>query len=122
MTRFGYWRDPLCLVSSGLYVANRWVVKPHVASPFFHGQFDDLLLIPCALPLVLWLQRRLRLRLHDRSPTGKEILFHLVVWTILFEVLGPHLMRVTGDPRDAVAYAAGAAVAWLWWRHRVAEA
>lgn len=74
-----------------------------------------MLLIPCALPLVLWLQRKLGLRNHDGPPTVSEIAFHLVVWSILFEVIGPHIMRVTGDPLDVLAYVVGGVAAGLWW-------
>ena len=118
MKRFGYWRDPLCLAACAFYAVNRWLVKPHVHSPFLRGQFNDCLLIPCALPLVLWLQRQLGLRSHDEYPLPGEILFHLVIWSVLCEVIGPHLMRVTGDVRDVAAYTCGALVAWLWWRSR----
>lgn len=115
MRRFGYWRDRLFLLGCALYALNRWGVRPHVHSPFLHGQFNDGLLIPCALPLVLWLQRGLRLRGHDEYPSAGEIGFHLVVWSVLFEVIGPHIMRVTGDPLDVVAYAVGGVLAGVWW-------
>ena len=116
MKRFGYWRDPLFLTTCVFYVLNRWLLKSHIHSAFLHGQFNDCLLIPCALPLVLWLQRRLGLRLHDNFPSSGEIVFHLVVWSVLCEMIGPHLMRVTGDVRDVVAYAIGGFLAWCWWR------
>ena len=122
MKTFGYWRDPLFLTTCALYAANRWLVKPHVHSPFLRGQFNDCLLIPCALPLVLWLQRQFGLRGHDEAPSGGEILFHLVIWSVLFEVIGPHLMRVTGDVWDVVAYSAGGVIAWRWWRWRAQAA
>ncbi len=115
MSGFRYWRDPLCLACCGLYALNRWGLKPRVHSEFLHSHFNDVLLIPCALPGVLWLQRRLGLREHDRAPAASEILFHLIVWSILFEWVGPHLMRVVGDVRDVAAYAVGAVAAWLWW-------
>lgn len=115
MKRFAYWRDPLFLAACVLYALNRWLVKPHVHSPFLHGQFNDCLLIPCALPLILWLQRQLGLRAQDDFPSAGEIGFHLVVWSVLFEFIGPHLMRVTGDVRDVVAYAIGSFIAWCWW-------
>ena len=113
--RFAYWLDPLCLICCGFYALNRWIVKPRVHSAFLRGQFDDMLLIPCALPLVLWLQRKLRLRNHDLPPTPAEIFFHLLVWSVLFEVIGPHIMRVTGDPLDVLAYVVGGIAAGLWW-------
>jgi len=112
---FRYWRDPLCLSCCALYALNRWAVKPHVHSPFVRGHFNDLLLIPCALPFLLWLQRRLGLRPHDQPPTVGEIAFHLVIWSVLFEVIGPQLLRVTGDAFDVLAYVFGGVFAGVWW-------
>jgi len=114
--RFAYWCDPLFLACCSFYVVNRWLVKPHVHSHFLRGQFNDCLLIPCALPLVLWAQRRLGLRRHDEFPSVGEICFHLVIWSVLCEVVGPHVMRVTGDVWDVVAYTVGGIAAWFWWR------
>lgn len=116
MKRFGYWRDPLFLLACTLYALNRWAIKPHVHSPFLHGQFNDLLLIPCALPLVLWLQRRMGVREYDAPPKPGEIMFHVAVWSVLFEVIGPHWMHVTGDLLDVVAYVIGGIGAGVWWR------
>ena len=76
-----------------------------------------MLLIPCALPVALWLQRRLGLREHDRPPSNAEIALHLLVWSVLFEVIGPHIMRTTGDPLDVLAYIVGGIAAAFWW-HR----
>lgn len=121
MSRFGYLRDRLFLLCCALYSLNRWLIKPHVHSAFFRNHFNDLLLIPCALPPVLLAQRRLGLRANDGMPTSVEIALHLVVWSILFEVAGPHIFRwAVGDPRDVLAYAAGGVLAGLWWwRHRL---
>jgi len=119
MRRFRYAADPLFLCGCGAYALNRWVLKPNVASTFLHGYFNDLLLIPCALPLALWMQRRLGLRKHDNIPDGGEVLFHLAIWCVLFELIGPHLIRhTTGDPLDMLAYAIGALLSWAWWRRR----
>jgi hypothetical protein len=116
--RFRYLADGLFLVSCSLYALNRWIVKPRVHSLFLRSHFDDLLLIPCALPPLLLMQRRLRLRTNDDIPAMGEIGLYLVVWSILFEIIGPHIMRhVTGDPWDIVSYACGAVLAGLWW-HR----
>jgi hypothetical protein len=116
--QFGYLRDGLFMVTCSLYAMNRWAIKPQVLSSFLRGHFNDLLLIPCALPPLLLLQRWLRLRRHDQTPTVGEIALYLTVWSILFEVIGPHIMRgVTGDPWDVVDYIVGGIVAGLWW-HR----
>lgn len=120
MKTFRYWRDGLFLLSCLLYAINRWGVSPHTHSAFLSGHFNDLLLIPCALPLLLLFQRRLGLRTHDRMPTAWEVTLYLAVWSLLFEVIGPHVIRrATGDPWDVVAYVFGGIVATLWW-HRPA--
>ena len=119
LSSFRYLRDGLFIVTCSLYAVNRWIVKPRVHSAFLHDHFNDLLLIPCALPPLLLLQRWLRLRLHDQPPSSGEITLYLVVWSILFEVIGPHIMPgAVGDPWDVVAYVAGGVFAGIWWHRR----
>jgi hypothetical protein len=114
---FAYLRDPLFLICCTLYALNRWAIKPVLHIPFLQFWFNDLLLIPCALPLVLWIQRRLHLRQHDFAPSFIEVAFHLLVWSVLFEIIGPHwFRRATGDSLDIVAYVVGGAVALVWWQ------
>ena len=121
MKRFRYLTDPLFLVSCFLYALNRWVLKPHLAYAFLHNHFNDVLLIPCALPPLLLMQRSLKLRSHDRFPEFGEIALYFAVWSVLFEVIGPRLMPWTvGDPWDVAAYAAGGVLAGLWWHAPVA--
>jgi hypothetical protein len=99
-----------------LYAVNRWLIKPQVESPLFDNWFNDALLIPCALPIVLRAHRWLGLRGHDLPPTSGEILTHLLGWTALFELVGPCIVRhATGDPADVMAYTIGAVVAWCSW-------
>ena len=118
MRRFLYCRDPLFLTGCAAYALNRWAIKPHVHNVFLHGYFNDCWLMPCALPPILWLHRRLGLRSNDDEPSVGEIFLHLVFWSALFEWIGPKFMPgTTGDPWDVVAYAAGAILAGLWW-HR----
>jgi hypothetical protein len=113
---FYYWRDPLFVGGCALYALNRWALKPLVAVPFFHNWFSDLLLIPCALPPLLWLQGRFRLRLADGKPSWQEISFHLVIWCLLFEVAGPFMFsHAVGDWRDIIAYVGGGLLAGWWW-------
>lgn len=119
MKAFRYGRDPLCLVAIGLYGLNRWGLKPHLESVFLHDHFNDVLLIPAALPLVLWVQRKLGWRNHDLAPDAGEIALHLIVWSLIAEVAGPYLFdHATGDWRDMAAYTFGAVVAGLWWNCR----
>jgi len=116
LRRFGYLRDGLFLVAGTLYVVNRWVIRPLAPEGFFAWWFNDLLLIPGAMPVLLWLERRTGLRQTDAPPTAGEIIFVLVLWSLLFEVLAPRFLnRATGDWRDVAAYAVGALIAGLWW-------
>lgn len=111
--------DPFWLVCCALYAVNRWGVKPHFPGSFFHCWMDDLLLIPCALPLMLQMHRSLGLRAHGGPPSGVEILAHLAGWSVLFEFAGPRYLGLgTADPLDVVVYAAGAVLAAVYWRHR----
>lgn len=116
VTTFRYLHDPLFLAALSAYALNRGLLQPLSASPFLHGYFDDLLLIPAALPVMLWLQRRHGWRLHDRAPTWNEMGMHLIVWSLICECIGPRwLHRGTADMWDVAAYAFGGAVACLWW-------
>lgn len=116
MKNFGYLRDPLCLAALLAYAVNRGLLIPMVPSGFLHGSFNDLLLIPAALPPVLWIQRRLGWRIHDRPPTPMEIFGHWAVWSLVCERLAPLILtRAVADFQDVVAYAIGALLAGLWW-------
>lgn len=119
MPRFHYWRDPLFLTAYMAYGINRCLIKPHSLPGFMMFHFNDLWLIPCALPPVLWLHRRLGLRAQDAPPQPLEIAGHLVFWSLLFEWIIPKLTYSSGDPADVAAYTAGAVFAGFWWhRHR----
>jgi hypothetical protein len=116
MSRFGYLRDRLFLAAVAGYTLNRWLLKPLFPSPFLHGHFNDLLLIPAALPVVLWLQRIFGLREHDLTPSWAEMIFHLAVWSLICEFIGPYwLHHGTADLWDVVDYAVGGIAACLWW-------
>lgn len=116
MNPFGYLRDPLFLVATMSYALNRWLLKPLLPSPFLHGYFADLLLVPAALPVVLWMQRLVGLREHDLAPSWMEMGLHLAVWSVICEFIGPcWLHHGTADVGDVAAYAAGGVVACLWW-------
>lgn len=116
MKRFRYGCDPLCLVACAAYLVGRLIVQHHTTGGFWHNQFTDLLLIPAALPLMLWFQRRLGLRPDDARPSWREIGLHLAVWSVAAELIAPFLFHsATADWRDVVAYGAGAVLAGGWW-------
>jgi hypothetical protein len=126
MNRFGYLQDRLFAVSLTVYAVNRLVIRPHLAGyfhahlnwawPFLHSHLDDLLLMPAALPVVLWLQRMLGLRKHDRPPGWGEMLAHLAVWSVMCKIIGPLYLHLgVADPWDVLFFTAGGITACLWW-------
>ena len=122
--KFQYLRDRTFHAGWLLYGGNRWLLKPHLpaSETFFRGHFNDLLLIPCVLPPLLLLHRKLALRASDAPPGAREIALHLLVWSIYFELLGPLLLRsATGDLRDVLAYSTGGLVCWAIWNRPPAK-
>lgn len=126
--RFRYLADPLCLTAIGLYWVNREWIKPSAWGHhgFAHDYLNDVLLIPIFLPLVLIIHRWLGMRTHDRPPSALEVTSHVTIWSVLFLVIFPlheWLYRhSTADPFNAIAFAAGGAMAWLFWNRRTADA
>ena len=117
MSRFRYALDPVCLAACAAYAANRWLVPWEVKGVFLRDYFNDTLLIPAALPLILWVHQKLKWRQSETRPTWAEILLHWAVWSVAAELVAPHFFaRATGDVRDVVAYAGGAIVAGLIWQ------
>lgn len=93
------------------------MLKPQFESEFLRFWFNDLLLAPCAIPVVLWMFRALRLRDEDGAPSMLELVWILVVWSLLFEWIGPRFIsHTTGDWRDVVMYWIGGTGAWFFWR------
>jgi len=122
MRTFRYCRDPLFLTCVVTYTINRWLVKPHVAATFPREHLNDLICLPFWIPIMLFLQRRLGLRRHDRPPLAFEILIPLILWSWMFELWlpGNALGRgwCTSDPWDVACYSVGAFAAacfWRWW-------
>ncbi len=106
-------------MGTAAYALNRWYLKPHFRSSFLHSYFNDLWLIPCALPLVLYLHWRMGIRT-EAPPSFLEVLGHLALWSALFEWWGPHLWAgATGDVRDVYCYAIGALLGWVWWNRKL---
>jgi len=132
MTRFGYLHDRLFWFASAAYALNRLILKSHLGAlrhshldfvwSFFHSHFDDLLLIPAALPVVLWVQRLLGLRKHDGPPTWREVWPHLLIWSVMCKFVGPYWLHIgTPDPWDIAFFAAGGLAAFAWWNHAVRQ-
>jgi len=118
--RFHFFGDPICLASMIIYAVNRWYLKPHhIGGAFTQGYVNDLLCLPLFLPVILGVQRVIRLRKHDAPPRMWEVVQHAIIFSLLFEVILPRYPRqfhTTADPWDAVAYLVGGVAAWISWR------
>ena len=113
-----FYRDPVFWYSLGIYVLNRLVLKPFMGADaaFFHGHLNDVFLIPCGLPPMLYFYQCLGLRMSKSGPTWREISLHLLFWSIFFEWLGPQIFhRGTADWMDVASYTIGALGAGLFW-------
>jgi hypothetical protein len=117
---FRYFADPICIAALIIYPINRWVLKPYGLSGAFGTCYlNDLLCLPLFLPMILYVQRRIGLRLHDGPPRMWEILQHWAIFSVLFEAIlprYPRYFRSVADPVDVVAYLAGGITAWLCWQ------
>lgn len=95
--------------------------KPLAGNPnsFFYCYWNDLWFMPCALPMILFVQRKIGSRSGDAYPSCWEVTMNLVVWSIVVEVVGPvFLRRGTCDWRDVVMYGIGGLCGWVYWNRK----
>ena len=117
--KFGYLADKTFLAACLIYGANRFWGKPLLGAslPFLRNHLDDCLLIPAALPPLLFVFRKLGLRCHDCPPRAREVAEWTLLWSIVFEWVFPRfLQRGTADWWDVLSYLTGALVSWLLWQ------
>ncbi len=102
-----------------LYVLNTLVFRGAWGGQFtfLRAHLNDFLLVPLAIPLLFEFFTLVKLRSIEGPPELSEFLPILIIWSLLFEVLGPTLLGLGyGDVLDVVSYFAGAAVSLLVWR------
>ncbi|MBD3375473.1 hypothetical protein GF406_10595 [candidate division KSB1 bacterium] len=108
-------RDPLFIGSwllyFGLAVAQQWLSVP----PWIAAYGRDVLLVPCVLPLLITALTRMKIRVPS-PPTIIEILLSVLIWSIMFELLGPEFFpHAVADVFDILAYCAGGIIAGFYW-------
>jgi len=116
---FAYLADKTFLAACALYAANRFWGKPLLGDSlhFLRNHLDDCLLIPAALPPLLYVFRKLGLRRDDLPPSLREVAKWTLLWSIAFEWAFPlFLHKGVADWRDVLAYATGGLVSWMLWR------
>jgi len=117
--RFRYLRDPLFLASVAVYFVNRLILKEIWETGFVHEHLNDLFCIPFWVPIMLRIERLLRLRRDDGPPEPTEVIVPLLLWSWLFEIALPNTELLgsycTADYRDVLYYSAGAFGAAIFW-------
>lgn len=82
-----------------------------------------MICVPFWLPIVLFITRAVRLRSHDNPPDFYEISFYLLMWSFVFEHVGPsygrYLNYPVADPWDIFYYAIGAVIGGIYWNVEV---
>ncbi len=112
-------KNPLFMISLTAYCLNSFFLKYcSVDNHLLKFYFNDLLLVPCALPPILCLISIAGFRDSDKPPSCIEVLICLCTWSIAFEVVGPLVsLKSTADPFDVAAYWLGGAVSWSLWHY-----
>lgn len=117
---YKFLKDKLFIISVILYLINSLTIRMGINNNYFmRNYFNDLLLIPVALPIVLYLIKLFKFR-NDNYPSFSEIFICLIVWSIMFEFVGPKIMnKGTADIYDVLAYSVGAIISYAIWRIQV---
>jgi hypothetical protein len=99
------------LLYFGLYFAQQFLSVP----TWLISYGRDLLLVPCVLPIIVTGLIRLKIRTSS-PPATVEILLALLIWSIMFELLGPKIFdHAVSDGFDILAYCAGGIISALYW-------
>ena len=111
---FYYLYKPLFIFSTLLYLVNRFCLKVFFnQTSFITNYFNDLLLTPVLLPIILTVGIIFKQRYWVFKPSLAEILFWVIIFSIFFEVITPCFNpRSTGDYMDAICYLSGGLVYW----------
>ena len=109
-------KDPFWGISIACYIIHRFwqVLSPD--SGWMDRHWNDLWMLPCALPLILSLYGALGMRAHALRVTGGEILWHGLLWGFMAEFIGPLLFdHAVSDLWDLLAYALGGFLMFFRW-------
>ncbi len=116
MLNYCFWKDKLFLISSLIYFFNTYYLKHLIKVDFFQNYLNDILLIPCALPPLIYLYVKLKLRNQKSFPTTLEVFSFFIFSSFVFECLGPkYLNKGVADYFDILAYAIGGIISNYFW-------
>ncbi len=117
---FLYLKDPLFLCSFVLYFLNRYGFERFLEIDFFSSYVNDLICIPFWVPIMLYIQQKIGLRVDNSPPKYYEIIIPVITWSWIFEVFLPRNPVIgdlaIADPYDIICYCLGGLIAGIIWR------
>jgi len=119
-SKFSYLADPIFISCLFLYAINKFlIIRFDYLNILFLCYFNDILLVPCCLPPLLFVMHKIKLRRNHLPPTIIEVIIPLVIWTISFEIIAPLCFRKgTSDIGDIFAYWLGGFFCWFVWNYK----
>lgn len=119
--RYKFLLDPIFLISILLYSINKSLL---IFTSYLNkislltGYFNDLLLIPCVLPLLIFIINKLGFRSYKYSPQTSEVIITISIVVIICEFIGPFiLIKGTYDLVDILAYSLGGLISLILWKY-----
>jgi len=113
-------KDRIFIGSLLLYLMNRLLTYVFgFSNTLLSSYFNDFLLVPCCVPLLLFLIERCGFRKVYVPPRLIEVVIPLVIWSIAFEIVGPlYFKKGVSDFFDILAYWIGGALSWYLWNRK----
>ncbi len=110
------WLEPFWIFSLACYAVHRWWQWASPSPGWMSNHWNDIWMLPCAVPLVTRMYAALNLRASTAPPSLSEIVWLGLLWSVMAECLAPlWFTRSTGDPLDVLAYGLGGFMLWLRW-------
>jgi hypothetical protein len=107
------------LLCSFVYLLNTVLIRSNCGldCAFTRSYLNDLLLVPVTIPVLFEFFTLVNLREEEGMPKLFEFLPILIIWSLLFEVIGPNFLGMGfGDVVDIGSYFLGAFVSIAVWK------
>jgi hypothetical protein len=117
---YKYYGDPVFVVSIICYSINKLLLISHRSfeSSFMNNYFNDIFVVPCLLPILIYCIARMKLRNKYSGPLIIEIFLFVSVISLMCEIFGPYFLgKGVYDPIDIFAYLLGGMISWFIWRY-----
>jgi len=109
--------DPIFLGAVFVYTINTILIRHFGLSITVSRYYlNDFFLVPCTLPPILFILSIMKVRRRNQPATAIEVFLCLIVWSVMFELVGPQISeKATPDILDVLAYWLGGISSWFLW-------